>query len=165
MRPGPRRGVDGTVHRALHRDGTVRRLRTTVQRLTDSTGSIREVVTVSRDVTAAVVAQQALAESESMFRHAFDDAPIGMALTDLDGRFVRVNKAYADLVRRSPEELAAMSVADVSHRDHPAQDDHNLAEICHGEAEAHDVRKRYLRADGGWFPARVHAAVVLDRSG
>ncbi len=157
-------GADGTVHRALHRDGTVRWLRTTVQRLTDPSGSLREVVTVSRDVTAAVAAQEALAESESMFRHAFDDAPIGMALTDLDGRFIRVNKAYAGLVGRTPEELAAMTVADVTHPEDLAQDVANLTEVRTGAVDGHLVTKRYLRADGTSFRAQVHAAVVLDRS-
>ncbi|WP_091116147.1 EAL domain-containing protein [Geodermatophilus dictyosporus] len=155
-------GAQGTVHRALHRDGTVRWLRTTVQRLTDASGSLREVVTVSRDVTAAVAAQEALAESESMFRHAFDDAPIGMALTGLDGRFIRVNKAYAGLVGRTPGELAAMTVADVTHPEDLAQDDANLAEVRTGTAGGHLVTKRYLRADGTAFLARVHAAVVVD---
>ncbi|MFD2093524.1 EAL domain-containing protein [Blastococcus deserti] len=158
-------GADGTVHRALHRDAGVRWLRTTMQELTDSTGSVREVLTVSRDVTATVAAQEALAESESMFRHAFDDAPIGMALTGLDGRFIRVNKAYAALVDRVPEQLAEMSVADLTHPDDLAQDDANLAQARTGAAQAHDVRKRYLRADGTPVHVRVHAAAVLDRSG
>ncbi|MGY1807663.1 EAL domain-containing protein [Blastococcus sp. SYSU D00669] len=158
-------GIDGTVHRALHRDGTVRWLRTTVRPLTDSTGELREVVTVSRDVTASVAAQEALAESESMFRHAFDDAPIGMALTGLDGRFIRVNRAYARLVGRTPEELAAMTVAELTHPDDLAQDDANLTAVRTGTEDVQDVRKRYLHADGTPVPARVHAAVVRDRSG
>ncbi|WP_106281412.1 EAL domain-containing protein [Geodermatophilus tzadiensis] len=157
-------GPAGTVHRALHRDGSVRWLRTSVQRLTDASGALREVVTVSRDVTAAVAAQEALAESESMFRHAFDDAPIGMALTDLDGRFIRVNKAYARLVGRTPEELAAMTVADVTHPEDLAQDDANLAQVRTGTVDGHLVTKRYLRADGTAFLAQVHAAVVVDRA-
>jgi PAS domain S-box-containing protein len=88
-----------------------------------------------------------------------------MALTGLDGRFIRVNKAYAGLVDRTPEELALMSVADLTHPDDLAQDDANLGEARTGAARVHDVRKRYLRADGTPFSARVHASVVLDRSG
>jgi diguanylate cyclase (GGDEF)-like protein/PAS domain S-box-containing protein len=161
-----RRGaIDGTVHRALHRDGSVRWLRTTVQRLTDHTGKVREVVTVSRDVTTVVATQEALAESEAMFRHAFDDAPIGMALTGLDGRFIRVNKAYARLVGWTPEQLAKKSVADITHPDDLAQDEVNLADVREGAVRGHEVAKRYLRPDGSAVPARVHAAVVLDRSG
>ncbi len=158
-------GVDGTVHRAQHRDGSVRWLRTTVQRLTDPSGSVREVVAVARDVTEAMAAQQALAESESMFRHAFDDAPIGMALTDLDGRFIRVNKAYADIVGWDVDELEQLSVADVTHPDDLARDAVNLGEIRGGEAGAHQVVKRYLRSDGSAAVAEVHAAVVEDASG
>ncbi|MGY1700541.1 EAL domain-containing protein [Geodermatophilus sp. SYSU D00766] len=157
--------LDGTVHRALDRDGRVRWLRTSVQRLTDEDGALRELVTTSRDVTAEVTAQQALRESEAMFRHAFDEAPIGMALTGMDGRFIRVNKAYEALVGRTAEEFAGLSVADVTHPDDLAQDVVNLGQARDGTVSVHDVTKRYLHADGTVVPARVRATVAHDLAG
>ncbi len=43
-------------------------------------------------------ANEQLRESEERFRLTIDEAPIGMALVALDGRFVRVNRALCDIV-------------------------------------------------------------------
>ncbi|MDN5932080.1 MAG: GAF domain-containing protein, partial [Pseudonocardia sp.] len=43
----------------------------------------------------------ALADSEERFRRAFEDNAIGMALTGLDGRFGRVNRALRDMLGRT----------------------------------------------------------------
>jgi diguanylate cyclase (GGDEF)-like protein/PAS domain S-box-containing protein len=51
--------------------------------------------------------------SEAEFRDAFEDAPIGMAIADLDGRFVRVNRALTQLSGFTPVQLLAMQLADL----------------------------------------------------
>ena len=157
---------DGSVTvRVPHRDGRPRWLRCAVRRLHDDDGAVREVLVVARDVTEAQQAQLALAASEAMFRHAFDDSPIGMALTGLDGTFLRANRAYAALVGRAVDELTGLRVQDLTHPDDLAADADNAGELLRGEAVVHDVRKRYLRPDGTAVPARVHASVVVDDTG
>ena len=47
----------------------------------------------------------ALTESEERFRGAFEDNAVGMALTDLDGRLVKVNRALRDVLGRGETEL------------------------------------------------------------
>lgn len=54
----------------------------------------------------------ALAESEERFRHAFEDSAIGMALTDLNGRFIKVNAALGEMLRRSETELLSGMVGE-----------------------------------------------------
>ena len=48
---------------------------------------------VARRLAEREVAERALAQAEERFRTAFAEAPIGMALTSLEGRFLQVNKA------------------------------------------------------------------------
>ncbi len=154
-----------TLHRVRHRSGAVRWLESTTRRLTDEHGRVREVLSVSRDVTSTVQAQRALADSEAMFRHAFDDAPIGMALTTLDGAFLRVNKAFAALVGWTTEQLDGLRVPDITHPDDLAADQANVAEIAAGRAVVQEVAKRYRRPDGTDVPVVVHATVVPGRRG
>lgn len=47
----------------------------------------------------------ALAESEERFRRAFEDNTVGMALTDLDGRLVKVNRALREMLGRADDTL------------------------------------------------------------
>ena len=49
---------------------------------------------VTNDLTRRRLTEEALRESEERFRLTVDEAPIGMALVSLDGRFVRVNRAF-----------------------------------------------------------------------
>jgi PAS domain S-box-containing protein len=55
----------------------------------------------------------ALGESEERFRRAFEDNAIGMALTGLDGRFVKVNRALREMLGRSEEALLSSDLAAV----------------------------------------------------
>ncbi len=153
------------THRVHHRDGGWLWLDTTTKALRDDDGTVIEVLSVCRDVTATTEARNALADSEAKFRHAFDDAPTGMSLTGLDGTILRVNAAFADLVGRQASDLLGSTVAAITHPDDLDQDTDNLAELCTGHAIRHEVDKRYLHGNGHYVPAIVRAAVVNNRHG
>ncbi len=59
----------------------------------------------------------ALGESEERFRRAFEDNAIGMALTGLDGRFGKVNRALREMLGRTEEALLSADLAAVLHPD------------------------------------------------
>ncbi len=48
------------------------------------------VLAIVRDVTERTRKEEALREAEGRFRSAFENAPIGVAIVDLEGRFVQV---------------------------------------------------------------------------
>lgn len=148
-----------------HKEGGTRWLRGVVQPLHDTLGEVREILCVLSDVTTAVLRERALADSEELFRSAFSGAPIGIALSDFEGRLLRVNPALAEMVGRSAEELKELSVADITHPDDLSVDDANLAEVRAGVAQQHRVLKRYLHADGHPIPVEVHAASVDTAEG
>src|SRR4029079_8347959 len=128
--------------RVPHKDGDDRWLRGVVQPLYDASGDVREILAVLSDVTAAVLGDKALADSEELFRSAFSGAPIGIALSDFDGRLLRVNPALAELLGRSIPELLELCVADITHPDDLAVDQVNLDEVRQGAASGHRVLKR-----------------------
>lgn len=153
------------LSRYRHCDGSYRWMETRTQMVTDDTGRVTEVLSVLRDVTEAVEARHALLDSETKFRGAFDNAPIGMALNALDGTFLRVNGAFADLVGYTPEDLLSMRVADLTHTDDQDRDVVNTDALVDGSAARVDVAKRYLHSTGLEIPVRVRASIVEDRSG
>jgi PAS domain S-box-containing protein len=162
---GEDHGQGQVTLRLLHRDGSVRWLRGMVQPLYDARGAERETLCVLSDVTASVHHERALADSEELFRSAFSGAPIGIALSDFDGRLLRVNPALADLLGRGVLELVGMTVADVTHPDDLLADEQNRAEVRSGTVPVHRVDKRYLHADGRTIPVEVHAATVYSSDG
>ncbi len=148
------------VHRARHGDGGYRWLSTTVTVVVDESGEVTSVLSLSRDVTEVVVARLALERSQQQFRLAFDHAPIGMALTRVDGTFVLVNAAFERLVGRTDAELSALRVRDITHPDDRGADESNLAEVRSGATCAHHVDKRYVHADGTVLPVSVSASLA-----
>jgi PAS domain S-box-containing protein len=166
QQPGvPLDGPGSLVRRVRHRDGGSRWLAVTTRWLADHDDELREILLVGRDVTGTVEAQRALAASEAMIRHAFEYAPIGMAISSLDGTLLSVNTEYARLLGATPDQLQGRQVADITHPDDRVADDGNVAELVTGEAVAHDLVKRYLRVDGSTLWARVVASVIHDEGG
>ena len=59
--------------------------------------------------------EEALRESEERFRLTIDEAPIGMALVSLEGRFLRVNRAFCAVVGYEPAALTNLTFQDITH--------------------------------------------------
>jgi PAS domain S-box-containing protein len=71
---------------------------------------LRSKVAVFAELEAS---RRALKRSEALLSGAFESAPIGKTVLDAEGRIVRPNRAFADLVGRDPDELTGMAVVDL----------------------------------------------------
>jgi len=121
--------------------------------------------TVTRDISEARRASAQLRDSEERFRLTLDEAPIGMALVALDGRFIRVNRALCDIVGYSPEELTKLTFGDITHSDDLAADVSLAAKLARGEIPRYQLGKRYIRKDGASVDAMLSASILRDRHG
>jgi len=57
--------------------------------------------------------RQELSDSQSRFRNAFDDAPVGMAIIDDAGTIRRANRALAERTGWKPEELEGVELSEI----------------------------------------------------
>ncbi|WP_284666745.1 PAS domain S-box protein [Myxococcus sp. SDU36] len=103
---------------------------------------------VLRDISARTRAEEVLRNSEARFRTAFEDAPIGIALIGLDGRFLNVNGALCDIVGYPPEELLTRTVQDITWQEDLALDLANAQRLLAGEVRSFQREKRYLHRQG-----------------
>ncbi len=106
-----------------------------------------------------------VAEPSAPWRAAFECARVGIAITDLDGRFVTWNRAYQELVGFTPEELSEMTILDVTHEEDREVTRQLRAELA--ESRRHDARveKRYRRKDGGVIWIRLTASPLPGPDG
>ena len=97
----------------------------------------------------------------------FDAAGVAMALTDLEGRFLRINDGFCDLLGYSREDLTGgMSLGDITHPDDESPDrPDRQAAIRAGVSDSYRVEKRYLHADGGIVWGVAHVSVIRDETG
>ena len=104
-------------------------------------------------------------ELEAHFRTAFDHAPVGMVIADAQGRFLRVNPAFARLVGRSVEELIGNDSRDFTHPDDLTLTRQTLASAPSSTSDSPiRTEKRYVRKDGSivWARTQVSAAIGDD---
>ena len=90
-------------------DGDVRMIHARGEIVVDERGRPSVVHGTCQDVTESRRVEDALRAAEQLFRRAFDDAPIGMALIDLEGRWLRLNRALCQMLGRTEEELRSTS--------------------------------------------------------
>ncbi|MGH2919680.1 MAG: diguanylate cyclase [Solirubrobacteraceae bacterium] len=120
----------------------------------DASGAAVGSLGIARDITE----QRRLQER---FRRAFEDAPIGMAVGDLDGRFLDVNQALCAITGYSRDELCGSSFSAITHPDDLEADYAVMQALVSGEVRSSTDEKRYLRPDG--TPVWVSRSVTLVR--
>jgi diguanylate cyclase (GGDEF)-like protein/PAS domain S-box-containing protein len=118
-----------------------------------------------RDVTERKRAEAALRDAEELFRTAFEEAPVGIALAGLDGRILKVNRALCDLTGHSREQLEATTFASITHPEDGAIDAIELHRLIAGEAKRYRAERRFLHAQGHPVPVDLSVAVVTDADG
>ena len=106
-----------------------------------------------------------LEEADAMMAAAFDTVPLGMALYDTRGEFIRVNRAMCALLARRPEDLLGRRDQDLTHPDDRAADLAAAARILDGSTDSHQCEKRFLRPDGQVVWALANLAFLRDGSG
>ncbi len=121
----------------------------------------RSYVSLARDITARKQTEEALRESEERFRGTFENAAVGIIHGDVQGRFLRVNQRYCDIVGFSREELLGMAIKDVTHPDDIAPTLEKFGRLIKGEISSYTEEKRDIRKDGSliW----IHISVSLQR--
>jgi len=91
----------------------------------------------------------ALRASEERFRTIFEDAAIGIALTDAGGRVLEANPALRQMLRRDAEALPGRIVTNLLyHPDEDVDEADLFAELAAGERNAYRLQGRCIRQSG-----------------
>ena len=101
--------------------------------------------------------EDALRESEERFRGTFENAGVGIADCDLQGRFLRVNQKLCEIVGYTREELLQKTWQDITHPDDLAASLEQFLPLLRGEQPGYSLEKRLVRKDGSlvWIDQAV----------
>lgn len=123
---------------------------------------------VERERSAREAAESAmvhLRESEERVRLTIDEAPIGMALVDLDRKLVSVNRSLCALTGYSAEELLTMSIRQLVHPDDLEADGVLAGRLLRGEIIHYRSEKRFVRKDGPIVDVSVSGGLLRAADG
>ncbi len=145
-------------------DSTWRMLEAVANNLLDDP-AIAGLVVNARDATERHRAERELRDAQERFRSAFEHAPIGMALSAIDGRFFRVNRALARMLGRAEDELLGASMLGLTHPDDRPQLVEATDRLLAGDVGTYQVEMRYLHVDGRAVWVGVSVSLVRDVAG
>jgi PAS domain S-box-containing protein len=97
-------------YRVQHADGTWRWHATRAVPQKDDAGTVVGYEAIASDITERKQAEESTKVSEERYRMIFDEAPMGIAISTMDGKIVDLNKAQAEMIGSAVEELRGRSV-------------------------------------------------------
>ena len=147
----------------MRRDGSPVPVEVTCSPVRDSSGKVIAGSLIARDISERLRAEQAGRASERHLAQLIAQTTVGIAETDFQGRLLRVNPAYCELVGRSAEDLHGMRKHEITHPDDVPVYLQRLHALLAG-GPPFRIEKRYLRPDGSqvWVDNSVSLLIGPD---
>ncbi|MBC3872429.1 response regulator [Undibacterium flavidum] len=157
---------DPFEYRIFLPDGSLRTIwAKTGRKQIDARGKIIRQTGTVQDITERKQAEDERRMNHALMEQAFGSSPIGMALIDIEGKFLRVNRVLCDMFGYQDIELLNQEANKFAHPDDVSQDKQLILQLLHGEIERYEVHKRFFHKDGTLVWLQVNASLVRDALG
>ena len=133
--------------------------------LHDADGNLIGAAHIVRNVTAKVQGLRKLRKREEQFRAFFENAAVGAVQMDFQGRLLRFNDRFCEIVHHRPDELHRKSILDLTHPEDLTQTHDVLRDLGSGEVSVRRFEKRFLSREGQDIWVYVSAGLVHDAEG
>ena len=135
-------------NRLRRADGVYRWFQSRGFPLRDAEGRIVRWYNLLTDIDERKCAEDALHKSEERWRAVFENSAIGVALTDLSGRFLATNSAYQKMLGYTAEEIGRLTFLELTHEDFRESNWLLVTELLEGKRRQFQIEKQYRRKDG-----------------
>jgi len=109
-------------------------------------------------------ARHALMPDTQVFRDIFDTSPIGIALENLEGQPLFVNRAFCSMLGFTEEELRTKHCVDFSPPEDAEKDWALFQQLRAGSIEYYQLEKRYFRRDGSLVWGNLSVSLLKGRT-
>ncbi|MEV0294728.1 EAL domain-containing protein [Nocardia sp. NPDC050710] len=117
------------------------------------------------EIAARRAAEEQLRTSEARLRAVFAQAGIGTGLSDMAGRIIEVNTAFAHMLGYEPADMCTLSVTDLSHPDDPPGMWELYSALLRGEHDNVQLEKAYPHRDGHAVWTNLNVSLIRDEHG
>jgi two-component system sensor histidine kinase UhpB len=157
------RGLYNPEHRIVRADnGEIRWVAPFARYFYSDTGAAIRFAGVDFDITERKHAEQALRESEERFRGTFDNAAVGIAHVAPDGRWLRVNDKFCQIVGYGREQLLSKTFQDITHADDVSANLALVQRALAGKVQTYAMEKRYIRCDGSAVWVNLTTSLIRE---
>jgi len=133
--------------------------------LYNSDGEIVGAIESIRNITSLKEAESSLQESERLFRTVFEHAPVGMAVIDMEQRFLQVNRSLCAILGYEAEELVGRSFNEFTHPEDRQGSIERWEQMKRQETVSTQAEKRYMHRSGRTIWTIAQNALVIGRDG
>ncbi len=127
-------------------------------------GKVESVVVYAADITDRKKASNTLRESEEKLRGLYELSPLGIALTDMTGRYIEFNEAFQKICGYSRDELNALDYWALTPKKYEADEMRQLQSL---QETGHygPYEKEYIRKDGNLIPILLNGLLITGIDG
>ncbi len=152
-------------YRIIRPDQTIRWVWVRAFPVRDENAKVVRFVGMAEDITERKESEELIRKSEEKFRLTFEKAPIGMAITDIEGKFIKVNESLCEALGYSQEELLGLSFVHISHPDDLPIHQAKEQELLKQDISDFQMENRYFSKDGRIVDTILKVVVVRDSEG
>ena len=147
-------------HRLRRADGIYRWFQSRALPLRDAEGRIIRWYNLLTDIDDRKHVEDAFRKSEERWRAVFENSAIGVALTDMNGRFIATNSAYQKMLGYTDEEIGEISFLELTHQDYRESNWQLVSELFEGKRTQFQIEKQYRRKDGRFIWVSNNVSLV-----
>jgi len=149
----------------VRRDGSRFWASVAIAPVRDPTGALLGFAKVTRDLTEQRRAGEERREREELLRAVFDRTAVGIAITDLGGRFVQTNHVYEAMLGYTADELRERTFLELTHEADRASNAALTMDLLEGRRNAFRLEKRYRCKDGHAIWVRNTVSLIAGDDG
>jgi PAS domain S-box-containing protein len=160
VREGGSVGPIETVRR--RKDGALIDVSLSASPIRNPAGDVAGASAIFHDIGERLRVERILRDSEERFRGAFENAPSGMSLQAIDGRYLRVNSTLCRMLGYSETELLNTPYIDRTYPDDWEVCRRAVERLLADPSNIVDIEKRYVHRSGNIVWARTRVSVARD---
>jgi diguanylate cyclase (GGDEF)-like protein/PAS domain S-box-containing protein len=126
--------------------------------------NVESVVVYAAEITQQKKESNILRESEEKLRGLYELSPLGIALTDMTGRYIEFNNSFERICGYSKDELNKLDYWTLTPKKY-APDETRQLELLNSTGRYGPYEKEYIRKDGKLIPILLNGLLITDNNG
>ncbi len=152
-------------YRIVRPDGSIRWVSVNAFPVRDDSGKVNRFVGIAEDITQGKLAKLAMLKSEEQFRLTFEMAPIGMAITTINGQLKKVNQALCEALGYKEQELLKLSLADITYPEDLELYQTQREALLENKGSDFQIETRYISHDLRIVDTILKVVIIRDSKG
>jgi diguanylate cyclase (GGDEF)-like protein/PAS domain S-box-containing protein len=143
----------------------IRWIQVKAREISDAHGGQPIQVATIVDSVDAREAREVSSRADSQYRRVVENAPMGIALVDLEWRLMEVNRAFAAMLGSTVGALRGTPIKAISHREDATKESPLIQDLYDGTLSRFSIEKRFVKSDGSTVWGVLEASLVRHAGG